>query len=142
MKKNIKAISIEKTYHYEKVCGPDPWDEIPAHDKTERRYILVDADTGEVIDDAQGFGYKTPQKAYASYAYKHPTKKQASARTLKKMYEGWARKHRDIADELETEILDARLHGLEVTPEAVKEFARDRGFNLPVSAETVLKIIR
>ncbi len=138
MKKNIKAISIEKTYHYEE----DPSNWIPAYTKKEIRYILVDADTGEVVDDAQGFGYKTPQKAYASYAYKHPTKKQASARTLKKMYEGWARKHRDIADELETEILDARLHGLEVTPEAVKEFARDRGFNLPMSANVILDIIR
>ena len=35
------------------------------------RYIIIDEDTGEVIDDAQGYGYKNKQKAYAAYNYKY-----------------------------------------------------------------------
>jgi len=35
------------------------------------RYVMMDTETGEIIDDAQGYGYKTPQKAYAAYNYKH-----------------------------------------------------------------------
>lgn len=35
------------------------------------RYVMMDTETGEILDDAQGYGYKTPQKAYAAYNYKH-----------------------------------------------------------------------
>ena len=37
----------------------------------EKRYIVINKDTGEVLDDAQGYGYKTIQKAYAAYSYKN-----------------------------------------------------------------------
>lgn len=30
------------------------------------RYVIVDTETGEILDDAQGFGYKSAPKAYAS----------------------------------------------------------------------------
>ncbi|MBQ9434249.1 MAG: hypothetical protein IJU26_08545 [Synergistaceae bacterium] len=38
--------------------------------KYDKRYVVVDKDTGEVLDDAKGCGYKTAQKAHAAYAYK------------------------------------------------------------------------
>ena len=28
------------------------------------RYIIVDEDTGEILDDAQGYGFRTKQGAY------------------------------------------------------------------------------
>ena len=36
----------------------------------EPRYIVIDAETGEILDDAQGFGYKTIGNAYRAYRYK------------------------------------------------------------------------
>lgn len=42
----------------------------------EKRYIIVDKDTGEMLDDAQGYEYKSPQKAYAAYYYRHRTPEQ------------------------------------------------------------------
>ena len=48
--KNIKAVEIDKNH--------------------EKRFAIIDADTGELLDDAQGYGFKTAQKAYASYGYK------------------------------------------------------------------------
>ena len=36
----------------------------------DRRYVVIDKDTGEILDDAQGYGYKSAQKAHAAYAYK------------------------------------------------------------------------
>lgn len=36
----------------------------------EPRFTVVDKETGEILDDAQGYGYKTVQKAYAGYSYK------------------------------------------------------------------------
>ena len=37
----------------------------------EERYIIINNETGEIIDDAQGYGYKTSKKAYAAYYYKY-----------------------------------------------------------------------
>ena len=34
------------------------------------RYILVDETTGEIVDDAQGYGYTTAHKAYKGYGWK------------------------------------------------------------------------
>lgn len=53
MDRNIAAIEI-----------PDP------KNARKVRYILINTETGEVIDDAQGYGFKTPQKAYAAYTHK------------------------------------------------------------------------
>ncbi len=35
-----------------------------------RRFCIISSETGEILDDAQGYGYKTAQKAYVAYAYK------------------------------------------------------------------------
>ena len=34
------------------------------------RFVIIDKDTGELLDDAQGYGYKTAQKAHAAWSYK------------------------------------------------------------------------
>ena len=34
------------------------------------RWIIVDSYTGEVIDDAQGYGFKTKDNAYRCFKYK------------------------------------------------------------------------
>ena len=36
----------------------------------DKRYVIVDIESGRILDNAQGHGYKSPQKAYACYAYK------------------------------------------------------------------------
>lgn len=40
-------------------------------------WVLIDSNTGKIIDDAQGYGYRSPQKAHACYAYRHRTPQQA-----------------------------------------------------------------
>src|ERR1700758_5194398 len=41
-----------------------------------KRYVVVDAATGDNVDDAQGYGYKTAQNAHRAHAYKSmPPKK-------------------------------------------------------------------
>lgn len=34
------------------------------------RYIVVDSETGKTLDDANGYGYKSAQKAHAAFGYK------------------------------------------------------------------------
>ena len=44
------------------------------------RYAIKDIETGEIVDDAQGYGYRSAQKAYAGWAYKN---RGSDPRTLK-----------------------------------------------------------
>lgn len=44
---------------------------IICHKDYSYRYIIVDSVTNTVLDDAQGYGYRTPQKAYACWKYKY-----------------------------------------------------------------------
>lgn len=48
------------------------------------RFVIIDEETGEIVDDAQGYGYKTIKGAYAAFTYKNKSKsdkwkKQANA---------------------------------------------------------------
>ena len=38
--------------------------------KNNHRYIVIDSVTGEIIDDAQGYGYQSVKNALKSYRYK------------------------------------------------------------------------
>jgi hypothetical protein len=43
----------------------------------DKRYAVVDDATGGVVDDAQGYGYKSRQNAHRAYSYKSmPPKKE------------------------------------------------------------------
>ena len=48
------------------------------------RYIIINKLTGEIIDDAQGYGYKTKRNAYACYGYKNRDKSKDSEKEYKK----------------------------------------------------------
>lgn len=48
------------------------------------RYIIVDKETGEVLDDAQGYGYKSKRNAYACYGYKNRDKSKDAEKEYKK----------------------------------------------------------
>lgn len=37
---------------------------------TSKRWVVIDPSTGEILDDAQGYGYRTKQSALAGYGYK------------------------------------------------------------------------
>ncbi len=63
----------------------------------DKRYEIVDADTGEVLDDAQGYGYKDIRGAYAAWGYKHRDKKKNAEK--KKRYaaaRAWLKQHKNI----------------------------------------------
>lgn len=76
MNNTHKAVQyIVITHHDEIFNTEEPWDNMHAYESREIRYRIVSTETGEILDDAQGYGYKSAQKAYAAYAYKHRDKK-------------------------------------------------------------------
>lgn len=63
----------------------------------ETRYCIVSTETGEVLDDAQGYGYKTAQKAYAAYTYKTRDKSKDKERASKKKHiVDWMKNHKSF----------------------------------------------
>lgn len=95
MEKSYKAIQYKVTIHHDEVIDKDePWNNSPAYDTVEMRYRIVSTDTGETLDDAQGYGYKTAQNAYSSYAYKIRDKSKDKARVAKQKHiEQWMEKN-------------------------------------------------
>lgn len=65
----------------------------------EWRFVVVDVDTGEVLDNAQGYGYKTKQKAMAAWNYKTRDKSNDAAKKAKeKLIKDWIRYHKGFVD--------------------------------------------
>lgn len=42
--------------------------------RNDERYVVVDSNTGKILDNAQGYGYKSYENAYRSYTYKTGSK--------------------------------------------------------------------
>lgn len=68
----------------------------------DKRYVIVDTDTGEIVDDAQGYGYKTLKKAYASWAYKNRDKSKDKERRAKDAaIRQWLKEHTEVLNLLD-----------------------------------------
>jgi hypothetical protein len=92
-----KAVQYKVIKHHNAVESSDPWDNEPAYDTEETRFCIVSTETGEILDDAQGYGYKTAQKAYAAYGYKTRDKSQDKAKRQKKKYiQQWMKEHKSF----------------------------------------------
>ncbi|MBT1164627.1 hypothetical protein [Bifidobacterium felsineum] len=95
------------------------------------RWILVDEDTGEILDDAQGYGYKSPSAAHRAYAYKTmPKRKRKSMDSVRKHAKRFWTKHSDLADAITQAALYAYKDGEELTDEDVERIIRESGVDL------------
>jgi hypothetical protein len=62
----------------------------------------MDKETGEVLDDAQGYGYKTAPKAYAAYAYKTRDKsKDQEIMDRRKHIRAWMKEHKSFVNAMD-----------------------------------------
>ena len=69
----------------------------------EKRFVVVDKNTGEILDDAQGYGYKTIRSAYSAYAYKTRDKSKDKEKLAKKKHiQKWMKEHRDFVKMMDT----------------------------------------
>lgn len=59
------------------------------------RFVIVDEQTGNVLDDAQGYGYTSAAKAHKAWAYKTNRKTRATVKHKKR----WWKNHPDFEDE-------------------------------------------
>jgi len=107
----------------DKTLGEGAWD---------KRYIVVDTETGEVLDNAQGYGYKSIQNAYKAYGYKskHKNPKQHS-KMMKKKVLAFIKNNNKVFDELSDIAFYAAKDGEELTETQIKDFLKEHNVELP-----------
>lgn len=113
----------------------------------DKRYLVIDKDTGEVLDNAQGYGYKTVQKAYAAYGWKHRDKSKDNERQEKeRQIKHWLKEHKDFAESMEImcfEILKGSWGpDVEFDAKFVKQMLKDSDLKPNFSAGELLKVWR
>lgn len=92
------------------------------------RFVIVDPETGEVIDDAQGYGYKDKTKAYKAGWYKF-----GGGKNKVDEAQAWWKKHQEFELDLE-EVLFQRVKEGESTKykdmaQIVFDEAQRRGYS-------------
>lgn len=99
---------------------------IPAPELGYGRWILVDETTGEILDDAQGYGYKSAAGAHRAYAYKTmPKQKKQQREHIRYQVEQFWKQHRAISDDIDSFMFDAYKNGEEFTNQDVEEVLRE-----------------
>lgn len=70
--------------------------------RNDERYVVVDSNTGKVLDNAQGYGYKSYENAYRSYTYKTRSKYKYKKHTDKEQkIKKWLKEHKNFAKALD-----------------------------------------
>lgn len=113
----------------------------------EKRYVIVDKNSGKVLDDAQGYGYKSKQNAYSSYAYKHRDKKKDREKKAKERHiKAWLKEHKDFAkfmDQIAFEIAKGSWGPDEkFDAKQVKQMLKNCGLEPDFTAVELLKVWR
>ena len=74
----------------------------------DERFVMIDIRTGEILDDAQGYGYKTKTKAFAAFCYKRDHSKSdiKKKKVIKNTIKKWLEKHQNFSDLLDMYFLE------------------------------------
>lgn len=113
------------------------------HSYTETRYRVVDLD-GKVLDDAQGYGYKTAQNAHAAWGYKSrpPAKKKQDAAMREKVIR-WLKAHKDFAQAMDQFAWEIRKGSWgpdqRFDAKFVKQMLKDNELEIDFSVRNLLK---
>ena len=72
-------------------------------DNYDIRYVVVDQDTGEVLDNAQGYGYRTVQAAYKAWAYKTRDRSKDKEKAQRRNeIRSWMKQHKEFVEAMDT----------------------------------------
>ena len=113
--------------------------------KYEKRYIIVSKETGKVLDDAQGYGYKSKQKAYAAYTYKNRNKEEIKKHNEKqKEIKNWCKENKEFCRLVDTIAFEVAKGSWgpddKMNAKLLKKLLKDSGYtNLPFTPGEFLK---
>jgi hypothetical protein len=105
----------------------------------DKRYVVVDEATGEVVDDAQGCGYKSAHNAHRAHAYKSmPPKNKHQRDAAKRQAQRWCAQHPEFMQHVEQSMFYAMKDGQNVTEADVRAMLAEHGFQLPFSVKDLM----
>jgi len=109
-------------------------------DGYDRRYVVVDAATGAIIDDAQGYGYKTAQNAHRAHAYKSvsPAKKR-QREAVKKGVHRWCAANSDFMGDIEQAMFYAMKDGDTFAEADVRALLKARSLEPPFTVKELMR---
>lgn len=110
---------------------------------SEKRWVIVDAETGEILDDAQGYGYKSAAGAHRAFGYKTASKEVKRRReTAKRLVERFERKHKNLMDDLDAMSFYAAKDGEEMTDQDILDCFAEHGVNLDDEGFTLKEFLK
>ena len=69
------------------------------------RFAIIDAETGEILDDANGYGYKSKQNAMRAWNYKTQPKDENVEKFKRTIYDWWEHQH-ELSDLIDAIMFD------------------------------------
>lgn len=109
-------------------------------DSYKNKFIVIDKETGKILDDAQGYGYKTVRNAYACFAYKNMNKEQKKGYEKRKQEIAvWIKTHSEFMNELECEMFDALKNNEQFTEKDIQRMLIRDGYDKEITAKEILK---
>ena len=111
----------------------------------EKRFIVIDKNTGEILDNAQGYGYKTVRNAYAAYAYKTRDKSKDKEKLAKKrQIQQWMKEHKAFVKMMDTVAFEIAKDSWgadeKFNAKFVKKMLSDNGLETDFTAGELLKV--
>lgn len=111
----------------------------------DKRYVIIDTDTGEILDDAQGYGYRSARNAHAGYAYKtRDTSKDAERHEKAMKVHAWLKENSRLRHLLDDELY-YRLKDRDDSPittadmrKFLSDYCEEKGVECPFPPRTVL----
>lgn len=110
------------------------------------RFVVVDKETGEILDDAQGYGYKSKPKAYAAWTYKNRDKSKDKEKAAKKArIEQWMRKHKNFVAAMDEYCFEIEVKGSwgpddRFNAKFVREMLKSSGLETDFTAGELLRV--
>lgn len=104
--------------------------------------MVIDETTGEILDNAQGYGYKSAQKAYAVYRYKHSSIEEIEKEHVtKKLVKELCKTHREFCSFMSGVVWDSIKTPTEkITGKYVEKFLKEQGItDVPFIGKEFLK---
>jgi hypothetical protein len=109
-------------------------------DRFEKRYVVVDEATGDIVDDAQGYGYKAAQNAHRAHAYKSmPPKKERQRDAAHRQVRRWCTAHPEFMQHVEQAMFYALKDGLNLIEGDVRAMLDEHGVELPFSVKDLMR---
>lgn len=106
----------------------------------DRRYVVVDEASGEVVDNAHGYGYTSAQNAHRAHAYKlmSPRKKRQRD-AVKRRVQRWCAERAEFMQHVDQAMFCAMKDGETVTEADVSVILADYGLELPFSVKELMR---